>query len=53
MITTVLASEEYLFTPREVWVLRHIVQMPCEPPALRHDSLYETQLIRQTSPSTS
>ena len=29
MIRTVLASEEYLFTPREVWVLRRILALPC------------------------
>lgn len=30
MITTVLASETYLFTPREVWVLQHILTLPCK-----------------------
>jgi hypothetical protein len=30
MITTVLESESYLFTPRELWVLRHIIGLPCE-----------------------
>lgn len=29
MITTVLEQEEYLFTPREAWVLRYILALPC------------------------
>jgi Fanconi-associated nuclease 1 len=29
MITTVLESESYLFTPREIFVLRHILALPC------------------------
>lgn len=36
MITTVLASESYLFTPREIWVLNHIVSLPCESSQLAH-----------------
>lgn len=31
MISTVLASESYLFTAREIWVLRHILDLPYEP----------------------
>lgn len=31
MISTVLESESYLFTAREVWVLRHILELPYEP----------------------
>lgn len=31
MITTVLASESYLFTAREIWVLHHILELPYEP----------------------
>lgn len=31
MIRTVLESETYLFSPREVWVLRHILDMTCKP----------------------
>ena len=30
MIQTVLDSESYLFTPREIWVLRHILNLACE-----------------------
>lgn len=29
MIETVLASESYLFTPREIWVLRYILDLSC------------------------
>lgn len=29
MIQTVLASESYLFTPREIWVLRYILGLSC------------------------
>lgn len=29
MITTVLEHEAYLFTAREVWVLRYILALPC------------------------
>lgn len=29
MITTVLESEAYLFTPSELWILRHILELPC------------------------
>ncbi|WVQ82523.1 hypothetical protein IAT38_004652 [Cryptococcus sp. DSM 104549] len=31
MITTVIDSEPYLFTPRELWVLRHILDLEYEP----------------------
>lgn len=31
MISTVLQSEPYLFTAREIWVLRHILELPYEP----------------------
>lgn len=31
MISTVLESESYLFTAREIWVLRHILDLPYEP----------------------
>lgn len=30
MLRTVLASESYLFTQREIWVLNHILNLPCE-----------------------
>jgi hypothetical protein len=29
MLRTVIASESYLFTPRELWVLNHILNLPC------------------------
>jgi hypothetical protein len=29
MLRTVIASEAYLFTPRELWVLNHILNLPC------------------------
>ncbi|KAK4689481.1 fanconi-associated nuclease 1, partial [Tremellales sp. Uapishka_1] len=31
MINTVLSSESYLFTAREIWVLRYILSLPYEP----------------------
>ncbi|KAK8866168.1 hypothetical protein IAR55_001319 [Kwoniella newhampshirensis] len=31
MISTALESESYLFTPREIWILRHILALPYEP----------------------
>ncbi|KAL1408877.1 hypothetical protein Q8F55_005691 [Vanrija albida] len=31
MLRTVLESEPYLFTPRELWILRHIIGMQYEP----------------------
>lgn len=31
MISTVLESESYLFTAREIWALRHILELPYEP----------------------
>lgn len=31
MISTVLESESYLFTAREIWLLRHILDLPYEP----------------------
>jgi Fanconi-associated nuclease 1 len=30
MIQTVLESESYLFSPQELWVLKHILGLPCE-----------------------
>lgn len=29
MIETVLGSESYLFSPREIWVLKHIIDLAC------------------------
>lgn len=48
MIQTVLGREEYLFTPREVWVLRRILELPCE-----STSTELVELKDQTSHSTS
>ncbi|WVQ76980.1 hypothetical protein IAR50_006659 [Cryptococcus sp. DSM 104548] len=51
MINTVLESEAYLFSPRELWVLKHILDLPYEPHYLLTRLLLRIPGKVHTSPS--
>ena len=54
MITTVLKSESYLFTQREIWALQCILSLPCKSALPCHLRSSSSQMNRTTcSPACS